>query len=81
VYLSAVSAHILDTGSHSLIGGGLMLRVNLEQGYEQFLEMPVPVVLVVLWVGGVVLEVLGVAALYSLYWNGQVMSQLLDGNL
>lgn len=56
-----------------------MLRVNLEQGYEQFLELPVPVVLVVLWVMGVVLEVLGVAVLYSLYWNGQVLVQLLGG--
>jgi hypothetical protein len=58
-----------------------MLRVNLEQGYEQFLEMPVPVVLVVLWVAGVVVEVLCVTALYSLYWNGQVLVQLLGGNL
>jgi hypothetical protein len=58
-----------------------MLRVNLEQGYEQFLEMPVPVVLVVLWVAGVVVEVLCVAELYSLYWNGLTLVQLLEGNL
>ena len=58
-----------------------MLRVNLEQGYEQFLEMPVPVVLVVLWVAGVVVEVLCVAELYSLYWNGQVLVQVLGENL
>jgi hypothetical protein len=58
-----------------------MLRANLEQGYEQFFEMPVPIVLVVLWVGGVVLEVLCVAELYALYWNGQVLVQLLGGNL
>jgi hypothetical protein len=58
-----------------------MLRVNLEQDYEQFLELPVPVVLVVLWVAGVVVEVLCVAELYSLYWNGQVLVQLLAGNL
>ena len=57
-----------------------MLRVNLAQGYERFLETPVPVVLVVLWVVGVVLEVLCVAGLYSLYWNGQVLVQLLGGN-
>jgi hypothetical protein len=35
-----------------------MLRVNLEQGYERFLELPVPVVLLVLWAVGAVLEVL-----------------------
>jgi hypothetical protein len=58
-----------------------MLRVNLEQGYERFLEMPVPVVLGVLWVAGVVLEGLCVAALYWLYWNGLVLVQLLGGNL
>jgi hypothetical protein len=58
-----------------------MLRANLEQGYEQFLEMPVAGVLLVLWVGGVVLEVLCVAELYALYWNGQVLVQLLGGNL
>ena len=57
-----------------------MLRVNLEQGYERFLKMPVPVVLVVLWVAGVVIELLCVAELYSLYWNGQVLVQLLGGN-
>ena len=58
-----------------------MLRVNLEQGYEQFLELPVPVVLMMLWVAGAVLEVLCVAELYSLYWNGQVLVQVLAGNL
>jgi hypothetical protein len=64
----------------SLVGWrGLMLQVNLEQGFERFLEMPVPVVLVVLWVGGVVLEVLCVVELYSLYWNGLVLVELLEG--
>jgi hypothetical protein len=58
-----------------------MLRVNLEQSYERFLEMPVPVVIVVLWVVGVMLEVLCVAELHALYWNGQVLMQLLGGNL
>ena len=58
-----------------------MLRVNLEQSYERFLELPGPVVLLVLWVAGVVLEVLCVATLYSLYWNGQVLVQLLGVNL
>jgi hypothetical protein len=57
-----------------------MLQVNLEQGYERFLKMPVPVVLVVLWVGGVVIELLCVAELHSLYWNGQGLVQLLGGN-
>jgi hypothetical protein len=55
-----------------------MLRVNVEQGYERFLEMPVPVVLVVLWVAGVVLGVLCVVELYSLYWNGLVLVELLE---
>jgi hypothetical protein len=55
-----------------------MLRVNVEQGYERFLEMRVPVVLVVLWVGGVVLEVLCVVELYALYWNGSVLVELLE---
>jgi hypothetical protein len=58
-----------------------MLRVEPSRVYGRFLEMPVPVVLAVLWVGGVVLEVLCVAELYALYWNGQVLVQLLAGNL
>ena len=58
-----------------------MLRMDLAHGYERFLEMPGPVVLVVMWVAGVVLEVLCVAELYSLYWNGQVLLQLLGGSL
>jgi hypothetical protein len=55
-----------------------MLRVSLERGYERFLELPVPVVLVVLWVAGVVLEVLCVVELYSLYWNGLVLVESLE---
>jgi hypothetical protein len=55
-----------------------MLRVNVEQGYERFLKMPVPVVLAVLWVVGVVLEVLCVVELYALYWNGLVLVELLE---
>jgi hypothetical protein len=51
-----------------------MLRVDLAQGYERFLELPVPVVLALLWVVGVVLEGLCVAALY---WNGLVLVRLL----
>lgn len=56
-----------------------MFRVNQEQGYERFLGLPVPVVLMVLWVMGVVLEVLCVVGLYSLYWNGLVLVELLEG--
>jgi hypothetical protein len=41
----------------------------------------VPVVILVLWAVGVVLEVLCVTALYSLYWNGLVLAQLLEENL
>jgi hypothetical protein len=40
--------------------------------------MPVPVVLVVLWVAGVVLGVLCVVELYALYWNGLVLVELLE---
>ena len=58
-----------------------MYRAELGRTYERFLGLPVPLVLMVLWVMGVVLELLCVAALYSLYWNGLVLAQLLDGNL
>jgi hypothetical protein len=58
-----------------------MLRRSIAQGYGRFLEAPVPVVLMVLWVTGAVLEVLCVAALYSLYWNGLVLAQVLGENL
>jgi hypothetical protein len=56
------------------MGGGLMLRVDLAQGYERFLELPVPVVLALLWVVGVVLEG---SCLAALYWNGLVLVRLL----
>jgi hypothetical protein len=39
----------------------------VERLYESFLEFPVPVVLALLWLAGVVLVGLCVAALYS-YW-------------
>jgi hypothetical protein len=58
-----------------------MLRVSVEQGCERFLELPVPIVLVVMWLAGVVLEVLCVAELYSLYWNGLALVRMLEGNL
>ena len=51
-----------------------MLKENLVgQYYEQLLELPVPVVLAVMWVVGAVLEGTLVAALY---WNGLVLVQL-----
>jgi hypothetical protein len=43
------------------------------QYYEQFLELPVPFVLAVLWVVGAVLEGALVAALY---WSGLLVVQL-----
>jgi hypothetical protein len=58
-----------------------MYRAELGRTYERFLELPVPVVILVLWAVGVVLEVLCVTALYSLYWNGLVLAQLLEENL
>jgi hypothetical protein len=58
-----------------------MYRVELGRTYERFLELPTPVVLLLLWVAGAVLEVLCVAELYALYWNGQVLVQILAGNL
>ena len=36
-----------------------------DRAYEGFLELPVPVVLAVLWVAGSVLEGLCIAALYA----------------
>ena len=36
-----------------------------DRAYEGFLELPVPVVLAVLWVAGAVLEGLCIAALYA----------------
>jgi hypothetical protein len=40
---------------------------GIERSYESFLELPVPVVLVLLWIAGVVLLSLCAAVLY-LYW-------------
>jgi hypothetical protein len=57
-----------------------MYRVELGQTYEGFLELPTLVVLLLLWVAGVVLEVLCVAELYALYWNGMVLVRLLEGS-
>ena len=57
-----------------------MYRVELGRTYEWFLELPTLVVLLLLWVAGVVLEVLCVAELYALYWNGIVLVRLLEGS-
>ena len=48
--------------------------MDLAQVYERLLELPVPVVLTLLWVVGVVLEGSCVAALN---WNGLVLAKLL----
>ena len=37
----------------------------LARAYEGFLELPVPIVLAVLWVAGAVLEALCIVALYE----------------
>ena len=42
-------------------------KKRVERAYEWFLELPVPVVLVVLWLAGATLVGLGAAALY-VYW-------------
>ena len=63
----------------SFIAGGGIIRPlpankNLVgQYYEQFLELPVPFELAVLWVVGAVLEGTLVAALY---WSGLLLVQL-----
>lgn len=57
-----------------------MYRVELGRTYEWFLELPTLVVLLLLWVAGVVLEVLCVELLYALYWNGMVLVRLLEGS-
>ncbi len=49
-----------------------MLRGNPGWAYERFLELPVPIVLAVLWVGGAVLEGSCVVALYE---GGLVLTQ------
>jgi hypothetical protein len=51
-------------------GGSLLKEDLVSQSYEQFLELPVPVVLAVMWVAGAVLEGSLVAALY---WSGLVL--------
>ena len=48
-----------------------------DRAYEGFLELPVPVVLAVLWVAGAALEVEGVVALYEV---GSVLVRLAGGH-
>ena len=51
-----------------------MLKDDLVgQYYEQFLELPVPFVLAVLWFVGAVIEG---AFLAALYWSGLLLVQL-----
>ena len=54
-----------------------MYRVELGRTYERFLELPTPVVLLLLWVTGVVLEALCAVELYALYWNGMALAERL----
>jgi hypothetical protein len=52
--------------------GGTLLKDDLVgHYYEQFLELPVPVVLAVLWVVGAVLE----GGVVALYWSGLLLVQ------
>jgi hypothetical protein len=55
-----------------------MYRAELGRTYERFLELPVPVVLLVLWTVGAVLEVL---LLRALHWNRLVLVELLEAHL
>ena len=48
--------------------------MDLAQVYDRLLELPVPVVLTLLWVVGMVLEG---SCLAALYWNGLVLVRLL----
>jgi hypothetical protein len=57
-----------------------MYRVELGRTYERFLELPTLVVLLLLWVGGVVLEALCAVELYALYWNGMVLARIVEGS-
>jgi len=51
-----------------------LLRDDLVgQSYEQFLELPVPFTLAVLWFVGAVIEG---ALVVALYWSGLVLVQL-----
>ncbi len=51
-----------------------MLQDALARAYEGFLELPVPIVLAVLWAAGAVLEALCIVTLYEV---GSVLVQAL----
>jgi hypothetical protein len=61
LFVASISSRVAFTA----IGGGFVLREHTVRAYEGFLELPVPVVLAVLWVAGAVLEVLCVIAVYE----------------
>ena len=54
------------------------MTAGIGRAYEWFLQLPVVIVLLVLWVGGVAL--LGSCALV-LYWVGSVLVRSLAGSL
>jgi hypothetical protein len=58
--------------------GGRMPLDNLGRAYEWFLDLPELIVLAVLWVVGLVLEGLGVVALYR---GGLVLARLEGADL
>jgi hypothetical protein len=58
-----------------------MYRAELGRSYGRVLEWPTPIVLVLLWVAGVMLEGLCAVTLYVLYRNGMVLAErLLEGS-
>jgi hypothetical protein len=73
--VASISSTVPIWGAFVARGGTLLKEDLVGQYYEQFLELPVPVVLAVMWVVGTVLEGALVAALY---WNGLVLVQLVE---
>ena len=67
----------ISTGGALDLWGGRMPQDALDRAYEGFLELPVPVVLAVLWVAGAALEVACVVALYEV---GSVLVRLAGGH-
>jgi hypothetical protein len=67
---------ILLKGSFERVLGGIAVyRADIGHAYEQFLELPTPVVLLALWAVGVALIGLCVVELYALYWNGMALME------
>lgn len=54
--------------SKALVLLGRKLEGQLERAYEGFLELPVPVVLAMMWIAGVALIGLCAMALLTLFW-------------